>query len=512
MTDRNSPTGEAAGPQSPFYQGTYGRICDGLAGWTPVHASEEELHDKLLALGHSMLEQHDCTPSEIAADGEVAQALESAWRSNIPAGYTYFGQFIDHDITYDPASSLMRRNDPSGLLNHRTPRLDLDSLYGAGPDASAHLYARRTPDKARKFLIGKALDVNLPDLPRNSEGIALLGDPRNDEHAIIAQLHLAFLLAHNRLVDRAMALNLAEPFEAARTTLVYLYQHLAWNDFIRRVTLEPVFRTALKQEPAEEGGSTWSLGFADIYDWDRSPFIPVEFSVAAYRFGHSMVRNGYQTNDPHQNRGRFVPVFDASLGESADDLRGDRPLTGGNYVQWDWFLEMRSSVGEFPQMARRIDTRISTAMAHMQIEPHGSRKNLIAYRNLLRGIRFDLPSGSDTARALGLTPIRIDPDADSLWYYILKEAETETGGNGLGSLGSMIVASTIAGLLKGDPNSFITNAPDWTPERDPLLDRADRIDSEDWTLASIIRLSGLPVQAAHFATNTPTSASYPAPL
>ena len=53
---------------------------------------------------------------------------------DIPAGYTYFGQFVDHDITFDPASSLERENDPDALTNFRSPRFDLDSVYGSGPE------------------------------------------------------------------------------------------------------------------------------------------------------------------------------------------------------------------------------------------------------------------------------------------------------------------------------------------------------------------------------------------
>ena len=113
---------------------------------------------------------------------------------NIPAGFTYLGQFVDHDITLDLTSIGEKAADPTAVHNFRTPALDLDSIYGLGPDGSRHLYARapgggsgKTPGP--KFLIGKTINVpfggvtgdHRNDLPRSPEGFALIGDHRNDE-------------------------------------------------------------------------------------------------------------------------------------------------------------------------------------------------------------------------------------------------------------------------------------------------------------------------------------------
>ncbi len=486
-------------PRSQFYQGPFGRLCPELPAWTPAGIPEHKLDDFFLKIANKeMIEAPGKTPTDIANDPQLIQQLENKFGSNVPAGYTYFGQFIDHDITFDPASSLMRQNDPNGLLNHRTPRLDLDNVYGSGPGASPHLYQIGDPDK---FLTDTVRGTNLLDLPRNREGRALIGDPRNDENSMVSQLQLAFLLAHNELVDRARAKNHPDAFESARTTLRWLYQYIVWNDFVVRIANDTVHKCALVLEKTCDGRQKWSLGLKDVYAWKHQPYMPVEFSVAAYRFGHSMVRNSYQTNHPHRGFGNFAPIFDNTSGGNPDDLRGFRFMKKENYIQWDWFLEMTTSAGPFPQRARKIDTKLANALAALHEEAPGSPMNVLAFRNLKRGWTFGLPSGTDVARKYCLKPIKIAQNHDSLWFYILKEAETLPGTNAgqmLGRIGSVIVCATFAGLLLGDPNSYYNINPCWTPDDDELLTKADNQDPGDWTLATIIRLSGLPVSAADF--------------
>ncbi len=497
-------------PRSRFYQGPFGRICPDLDPWVPNGISSHDFNElenffREIA-NEEMVEEpgKDKTPTEIAQDPELIQALENKFGSQNPAGYTYFGQFVDHDITFDPISSLMRQNDPNGLLNHRTPRLDLDSVYGKGPSASPHLYDR--DDTGPRGQLQKLLtdpvsnDPNLKDLPRNSQGRAIIGDLRNDENAIVAQLQLAFILAHNTLVDRARDLELKNAFEHARTTLRWLYQHIVWNDFIPRITSDRIHNCALKLTKTCDGRRIWELGLKDVYHWKKQPFMPVEFSVAAYRFGHSMVRNSYQTNQPHRGFGNFVPIFDVN-NPTGPNLRGFRPLVRENYIQWDWFLQMTTSGGPFPQRARKIDTKLSNALLHLHEGPVGSRENILALRNLLRGSTFNLPSGTSVARKLCIPEIDIPQDRDALWFYILREAEQLPEGHAgetLGRLGSTIVCAVFAGLLKGDPHSYFNLDPCWTPDEDRLLRAEDNVDDGNWTLASIIRLSGLPVSGADF--------------
>ena len=151
----------------------------------------------------------------------------------ISAGFTYLGQFIDHDITFDPTSQLQKVNDPDALVNFRTPRLDLDSLYGAGPADQPYLYEWWTgDDRGIKLLVGD------DDLPRNDQDRALIGDPRNDENLILAQLHLLFIRFHNRVVDHVRddrGLTGAELLAEAQRIVRWHFQWIVGHDFLRRV-------------------------------------------------------------------------------------------------------------------------------------------------------------------------------------------------------------------------------------------------------------------------------------
>ena len=478
-------------PRSRFYHGPFGRLFPNLPPWSPEGVQPDTIENHFLEfVKNNMVDTQNEAPD---SDG------------TIPAGYTYFGQFIDHDLTLDVTPLSQSEVDPDRLHNFRTPRLDLDCVYGRGPDDQPYLYEHEESSLnfTGKLLVGEKISgSNFPDLPRNSEGRALIGDMRNDENAIVAQLQLAFILAHNTLVDRAKedAPDGSTAFNRARRTLCWLYQWVVWNDFVKRVTQSSVYNIALTKSLRPDNlGEEWQLGLQDIFNWKDQPFMPVEFSVAAYRFGHSMVRKSYQTNiSDVAGLGKFISLFGQPEDEDdEDDLRGLRPLDKRRLVQWDWFLKMETSSDPFPQHARKIDTKLSKALMHLP-ETSSNIASVLAARNLVRGVRMELPSGPDVARKLGLNPIGLEAsEPQSLWYYILKEAEKEGNGNKLGSLGSLILCAVFAGLLKGDATSWVNMEPGWTPDRDPLLKDDDRKDGQDgeWTLASIIRLSGLPVSA-----------------
>lgn len=482
---------EVVAPRSRFREGGFGRLFPDLAPWEPLKpdgsapASEAELEDLVMAIAREQMTEPN--PGEAAVDSEL------------PAGYTYFGQFVDHDITLDLTPLSEQQVDPNRLQNFRTPRLDLDCLYGLGPGAQPYLYE---PDGTH-FRIGQIEGAPERDLPRLSvasgaQQTALIGDPRNDENTIVAQLHLVFLQAHNALVDAGAT------FEAARNTLRWLYQWVVWNDYLSRICDKTIWTSALVHKPS---GPTliWEAGFKDVFNWKNTPFMPLEFSAAAYRFGHTLVRDRYRTNIIKGPRlADAIPIFSAG----GDNLRGFRALSRVHAVEWDWFLEMESSIAGFPQRARKFDTHLAPALRHMpEHKGHEGDEafilNVLAARNLLRGIRLKLPSGPDVAKALGVPPIALgDGEPGALWYYILKEAETQAGGQTLGTVGSIIVSATFAGLLLGDKSSFFNVEPGWTPDSDPVLGpmKGDLHKGNEpaWTLASIVRLSGLPVSAAEF--------------
>jgi len=403
----------------------------------------------------------------------------------IPAGYTYLGQFIDHDITFDPVSSLQRQNDPDGLHNFRTPGLDLDSLYGDGPSNDPYLYDPNVDSGRTTFLIGESPHGER-DLPRNQlpnsptgvpQGRALIGDPRNDENVIVSQLHLTFLRFHNKVVERLKAegFNAGPPdptvldrlFEEAQRQVRWHYQWIVIHDFLRRICGDQVVDDILRTEPYMTAAGPVELPkiALQFYEWQQQPFMPVEFSVAAYRFGHAMIRPVYNLNgDIPPN----IPIFtNGDLQNEHQDLRGFRTLASGWTIDWDFFFGAEEASLQF---ARKIDTKLSLPLENVPAtdDPHA-----LALRNLLRGAALGLPSGQRVAQAMAMVPmddptLGIDSLSDQfrgaapLWFYVLKEAEVG-GGAQLGPVGGRIVAEVLLGLIKGDSFSFFNVEPTWKP-------------------------------------------------
>jgi hypothetical protein len=423
----------------------------------------------------------------------------------IPAGYTYLGQFIDHDITFDPVSSLQRQNDPEALHNFRTPRYDLDSIYGRGPADQPYLYRggpRPAPhptlgfdQRGVMFLHGEnrgdpndpaAAPFVGPDLPRNSEGRALIGDPRNDENIIVSQLHSVFLKFHDRMVEQVFAecgMTGNDLFKEAQRRVRWHYQWVVAHDFLPRIIDGDsgdgsgrgggVVADILRPDVYVTSGGTGNLLRANLrfYRWRERPFLPVEFSVAAYRFGHSMVRPSYFINDfvKQEMRNARIPLFSASEDPLAN-LTGFRPLPDHWGVQWKHLFDLDPAAPA--QRSYKIDTSLATPLGSL---PGQADVASLAQRNLLRGLRLGLPSGQNVARAMGVTPLsdsdldlggRGAPDFDGdapLWFYVLREAELLAGGRHLGPVGGRIVAEVLVGLLAGDPLSWLSIEPDWQP-------------------------------------------------
>ena len=413
----------------PSLGGRYGRMFPDL----PACAVDEEA---AVGLGRAASRMDATLPV-------VDAALENP---RIPAGFAIFGQFVAHDITYDQ-SALAHRTVAGELRNFRTPRLDLEYLYGAGPIGAPFLYDAEDPDK---LLLGLNAAGEPHDLPRNSQGRALIGDPRNDVHLIISQMHLAFLKFHNRVVDwlRERETPDDEVFEGARRLVRWHYEWIVAHEFL------PLSVGEKLASDIEKGGRRF-------YDPGNDPSIPIEFSDAAYRFGHSQITATYRLNDTSGD----VTIF--------PDCLGARPVPPERVIDWSWFFDIP---GTHPaQRSRRLVASLTHALmnlpeqivGHTEIPEHHS----LAFRDLQRGAALGLPSGEAVARAIGVEPLTVDEcglgtgwvGETPLWYYVLKEAEVRAGGEHLGPVGGRIVAEVLIGLLDADPGSYRNAEPGWQP-------------------------------------------------
>lgn len=477
--------GDSLDRRSSSFEGRFGRLFRSLP-------PGEWPKDALLALGKKMTadpEQVGPLPSASIEDPKK-RIQDDEENAGIPSGYTYLGQFIDHDITFDPSSSLMQQNDPDALVDYRTPRLDLDSVYGRGPADQPYMY---TPD-GRKFRLGRALSENAKpskarDLPRfvdpnDPQGArrALIGDKRNDENVIVSQLHAAILQLHNKFAD----LDKGACFEDIQQRVRWHHQWIVVNDFLVKICGEEVVHDILPHLGA--GMPIWKNPprFA-FYKPHEDPFMPIEFSAAAYRFGHSMVRPIYRLNtqlvggdDPNKSTpdeqkrgldGRFF-IF---AGVQKRGLNGFDEFPEQWAIDWSLFFDIKGSINkvgkERVQPAYKIDTSLVNPLGFlpefskdpakpnppMTVEqlqsvakdPKGDPSNL-AQRNLLRGMSMGLPSGQSVAIAMGAKVVEdenlrigkaVVADWDQnktlasldasfvknapLWFYVLAEAQYE---------------------------------------------------------------------------------------
>ncbi len=434
------------------------------------------------------------------------------------AGYTYFGQFIDHDLTLDLTSLAhagLNADSVEQIQNFRTPYLDLDQLYGGGPNLSPFLYRNETDPSQRgkeQFLIGKTSAGTLDDLPRNPEGIALTADPRQDENLILAQLHVAFLKLHNFVISQPQAMS-ASPlyrrqgdsdFAVAQRIVRWHYQWIVRHDYLETITNETVGKNLANLERTKR-----ALPPKDFR-------IPVEFSAAAFRFGHSMVRNSYDSINKQQKNVALQTLLylTGSQGLTPPGDKANVALPAEWRVCWNRFFEIPPHT-TWLNSAETIDTKIAGSLHHLD-EPRLKQFSIKAatevvepslpVRTLLRGFRMGLPSGEQVAKEVakrmpGIKVLKEDeiiggPHEEilknpkyglrkntPLWYYILKEAELEkvplpgtanplpganppkfANGISLGPVGSYIVADTLLGALVADQGSYLWgDYPNWQP-------------------------------------------------
>ena len=520
------PRGLAGTASSSATTGRFGRMFRSV----PVY---EHADASLVKLGQAMVQDLEDgrldKPLGEEDDDENTALLDGELR--LPAGYTYFGQFVDHDITFDPVSSLTRQNDPDALTDFRTPRFDLDSLYGRGPADQPYLY---DPDGVHLSL-GTAVSQDErfagPDLHRTAAGRAIIGDPRNDENVIISQLQVAFVRFHNRVLDRVASEHPSfakdDVFKLAQQTVRWHYQWVVIHDFLRRLVGHAVIDDILPPKPyvAPESDQVAAVEpRLRFYRWHNAPFMPVEFSVAAYRFGHSIIRPSYLINevartDPPVAEASRIPLF-SQTGGPKQSLSGFQALRAGWGVQWKFLLPRiagadSSGADHLPQPGYKLDAQLSHPLGALPDSTAGPQALVagfdpaiaqnLAVRNLLRGLRLGLPSGQDIARAMSIEPLTDDElfgdltlDQDvrddlaghaPLWFYVLKEAEKRADSAHLGPVGGRIVAEVLIGLLSGDPLSFLRVQPTWKPTLAPF-DAAGT-----FTLSDIINIAIPPPDA-----------------
>jgi len=429
--------------ERPF--GKFSKMFSGLAPWT---ITDEELK--------IYLNTYVGFPPEIS-------------RSIIPAGYTYLGQFISHDLSLDLSPFDGETTDPHHIDNFRTPALNLETLYGMGPRHCQYLF---DIDRASFVFEEVKTNDNFPrfyDLPRLN-GQAVIPDNRNDENAVIAQLHVAFQKLHNKFVIDLMG---DDVFAQARKKVIWHYQWIVLFDFVPKVTGKTILEVKQLIERIKEKGRL-----------DKA--MPAEFSAAVFRFGHSQVRSVYKFN-PYQPSMALFP-----------DPRENTKI----YVDWSLFFDTPPTKAGF-NTANLIDMFFSSAFM-----PMGKRPSVLLI-DIMRGRKFGLASGQTIASQIKCQEMTMD-NWDTIWntlgkvsefegtkdpllfsdqaplcYYILAEALIMGEGERLGPVGSHIITETIISLILADEESFLFLQSDWIPSD---MGGHEKI---DFNMTDLLKLAGV---------------------
>src|SRR3954447_4528033 len=416
--------------------------------------------------------------------------------SGIPAGFTYLGQFLDHDLTFDKTDVMLGANvSATQMLQARSPSLDLDSLYGAGPGdpESARFYEADGLHLKIGETFAEAGLAKKPgfDLPRGAGNTAakkrraIIPDKRNDENLVVASTHLAFIRFHNRVVDTLPAsVPASQKFARAREIVTKHYQWMVRTDYLPRVCAPGVVNNVFNQ-----GRKAFEVGVPPT----QVPTMPIEFSIAAFRLGHSMVRSAYNWNKIFDDGGGTLDLLFLFSGTSGD-FAGDPRLPS------TWIADFRRlyDFGEAGKAnlkvpaakfnrAMRIDTRIAGPLRDLPAGSFGGtavnagdiRANL-AFRNLTRANMVKLATGQQMAtlmkqKGVAVTKLSTAQLRDGnggahldklsttekqalvrdtpLWFYILREAEASNGQ--LNGVGARLIAETFHRAMEGSHFSIV---------------------------------------------------------
>jgi hypothetical protein len=427
-----------------------------------------------------------------------AMASGGGGGSQIPAGFTYLGQFTDHDLTFDKTNVMLGQHvSPAQLLQARSPSIDLDSLYGAGPTDPGSTMFYEADGLHLKMGRTAAADGIVAkdgfDLPRGAgtstaaKRKAVIPDPRNDENLAVAQTHLAFIRFHNRVVDTLpSSVPAAQRFATARELVTNHFQWLLRTDLLPRICAPAVVNDVFSN-----GRKAFEVGAipTDV------PTMPIEFSIAAYRLGHSMIRQAYNWNKIFDDGSGLLELLFTFSGGSGN-------LGGGKRLPSTWIADFRRlydfneagradlvvPVNKFNR-AMRIDTKLSKALEDLPGFP-ANQANL-AFRNLTRAKMVRLATGQQMASFLkskgvnvttltkaqirdGNGGVTLDDLSDTqrtgllkdtpLWFYVLREAELNQGR--LKGVGARIVAETFHRAIEGSQTSIVRD-PTWRPTLGP---------------------------------------------
>lgn len=459
--------------------------------------------------------------------------------SGIPAGYTYLAQLVAHDMVQSVASVDAVREHEGIPRNMRRAGLVLDTIYGGGPLMSPLAYAieKKKPLGQRRIRL-RLSKARLPkdtqgspyrDLPRVSTPIfdrtgdrralndadwgelaqlrstyfenALINDPRNDDNLFVSQLTVAFHLLHNALVadvvDRENDLPARlrpksdlHRFRIARQIAVSAYRRVVRHDLLQQLLIAPVhahFEAAFDAQ----------VQAASPADDHR---MPVEFSHAAFRFGHAMVRPHYRINDQlldfsgggvQGDKRGTISLKNALDATSNDRLVPLLPFDRHWWVQWRHFFRF-PDLDHDPQFARHIAPYMEGEMARDDLVAHfdQAEKGGLPYRDLVRSAEIGAQTVASLYREVELRGLGApgglqDPaerrDLIRKWllqegdlafteaelvslsenpplaFYVLFEAAIEAGGTTLGTLGSTIVADTLYRELGRSRTAFEDN-------------------------------------------------------
>lgn len=366
-------------------------------------------------------------------------------RNPFPAGYTYLGQFISHEIIPSTMQRTLSRK-VSGYMN-------LESLYGSAPLYEYKYQPESLPffTDSGEFKLNSDDPHDLPRIVRGDKYIALIPEARNDENQILAQFHLLLMRLHNTLITKKFAQDALE----ARLYTTLLFQLVVIEDFLKRLLTNKVHSAVF-----EENRCSIHKVLAKHYPLcGAHTFIPTIFSHASWRFGHSNVLSRYHLDN--------ISSFKLS-----DLLKPGRPVPHSRKISWSEFFDIDENFN--PQLASSIDTKITSMMKGLS---GAYFKNNIVALNLAAAERISIPPGAELVKQLAKsvsnwTEISNELDIQAsvnlrnsrfesisglteenlpLWLHILLEAETheQSLGAKLGPLGSLLNASVIKQSIMG---------------------------------------------------------------